>query len=679
MGFIGENKKNIYNISYLLFLNLGIIGIILIALDFFKLINLEFIVSDTLLFSIIIFSLLISLISKYNLDIINNNHNSFLESIFHSSQYLFLSILIILALNQFFRLDFLTQRNTHIIILGIAFGFLAFYRNKDRVEREIEDEKRSEEEKERHRLHEFSWKFPTLNKIWGLRSIVRLMYKEGWGYSLALIGIIILNFYLVFSQWHLIKGLWIDEWISNKTAEVYFSGTFPYFPSGNPISSGYVYFFLLGLFNNLFGFFLHSGRILNLFFFLSFAPIFYLLVKKMFESKKIALISLFIISISSFTIYMINEIRGYVFSLNLSYLIILVLISNIKKFFKFLLIILLSIILLDNHITNIYFLLILLMIIFLEIIFDKDKRKYILLFLGIGFLLFVLALLAYKGNPIEAISFYLRTFAGDLPGWAGYKESFFYPITYLFNNIGNAILILIGLFGYSAFAFKNKRIIYPLIFLIIFIIPLCFSGIPSGFRYFFVIVPLFSLILGIGINHFLKLFDKKTRILLILLLVAMAIFISIGTIQKDVPWAKTLNFEKTSYSITPYIKSETIVITNYMGVQFDEYLPRIDYILYDNQDFFYYENQARFGKRNIFGFKSNGETGKHSILNVSYIDMDNLGTLAKINEKDIVILIRPWPLDIDEETYNEILSLGFEDKSEIASPFRLFILNKPNS
>ena len=105
-------------------------------------------------------------------------------------------ILLIIALDQFLNLDFLVQRDFHLIILAIAFGFLAFYKDKDIIEKELEDEKDEEERAEKKRFEEFGYKFPRINKIWGLRRFVRWMYKEGWLYSLGLIAMVILGFTL---------------------------------------------------------------------------------------------------------------------------------------------------------------------------------------------------------------------------------------------------------------------------------------------------------------------------------------------------------------------------------------------------------------------------------------------------------------------------------------------------
>ncbi len=110
--------------------------------------------------------------------------------------YLFLLTLIIFTANQFLKNQTITDWIPHLTALSIGFGFLTFYSHRNKVEKEIEDEKTKEEDKEKKRKEEFDKKFPRINKIWGLRSIVKWMYKEGGGYSLALIGIVVLGFLL---------------------------------------------------------------------------------------------------------------------------------------------------------------------------------------------------------------------------------------------------------------------------------------------------------------------------------------------------------------------------------------------------------------------------------------------------------------------------------------------------
>src|SRR3989344_1564067 len=216
--FYHLHKSKILYACYLLFLNLAILCFLLMILGYFQALDVSLIINFNWLFAIVVFSLLIAFISKYNLNLYDNRESSLMDTIFQVSPYFFLAILIVLALNQFLKLDFLLDRNIHLVILGIAFGFLAFYKNRDRIEQEIEDEKTKEEQEEERRKQEFSYKFPRINRIWGLRGIVKWMYKEEWWYSWGLVAIVILGF--VLRVWNVGQlGLNIDEQFAYSVAK----------------------------------------------------------------------------------------------------------------------------------------------------------------------------------------------------------------------------------------------------------------------------------------------------------------------------------------------------------------------------------------------------------------------------------------------------------------------------
>jgi len=104
----------------------------------------------------------------------------------------FLLSLLIIVLNQFLKRQIIIDFLPEIIAVSIGLGFLTFYAFRNRVEKEIEHEKLSEEKAEKKRYKEFNKKFPRINRIWGLRNIVRWGYKEGWVYVLILLAILIM-------------------------------------------------------------------------------------------------------------------------------------------------------------------------------------------------------------------------------------------------------------------------------------------------------------------------------------------------------------------------------------------------------------------------------------------------------------------------------------------------------
>lgn len=135
-------------------------------------------------------------------------------------KYLFLAMLILISLGSF--LDFFSSKMTGLSIITILLGVFVFYYNRDVID-EIEEEKEDEEKAEQKRAKEFDRKFPKLAWfnfeygitknwkekrylvsilralaapfVWFARlpySFVKWMYKEGWWYSLGLIGILVL-------------------------------------------------------------------------------------------------------------------------------------------------------------------------------------------------------------------------------------------------------------------------------------------------------------------------------------------------------------------------------------------------------------------------------------------------------------------------------------------------------
>ncbi|MEK6924676.1 MAG: glycosyltransferase family 39 protein [Nanoarchaeota archaeon] len=220
------NKENFYKTGYILSLNLSIIAILLMILSLVEIIDLDIFLSYKLLSGILIASLTLTVFYKHNLDRSRNQYISFIESILQTSPYFFLSILMILAINQFLKFEFIIQRNFHLIALGIAFGFLAFYKNRNKIEHELEEEKQRETQTEEQRLHDFQYKFPIINRIWGIRTIIRWFYAEGLFYSLTIILTIIIGTSLIF--YNLGESNFTnDEFATMESASgFYFTSTF---------------------------------------------------------------------------------------------------------------------------------------------------------------------------------------------------------------------------------------------------------------------------------------------------------------------------------------------------------------------------------------------------------------------------------------------------------------------
>src|SRR3989344_6348353 len=108
---INKTADSIYYAAYLLFLNLGVISLLLFVLNNLTSLRFDFILSSAWFFSIGIFSLMISVVCKAKVDLARYRQNQLIESIFEISPYFFLSVLIILAVNQFLKLEFIISRN----------------------------------------------------------------------------------------------------------------------------------------------------------------------------------------------------------------------------------------------------------------------------------------------------------------------------------------------------------------------------------------------------------------------------------------------------------------------------------------------------------------------------------------------------------------------------------------
>jgi len=301
-------RENIYKVGYLLFFNLAIVTALLLVLSLFDVLELIFLSNNVLSVSLVAF-LTLTVFCKYNLNNLRNRNTQFIKSIFDSAPYFFLAILIILAVNQFAKISFITERNFVISALAIAFGFLAFYKNRDRVERELENEKQKEEDDERRRADEFEHKFPKISRVWGLRSVVKWGYKEGWGYSGILIAIIILGFIL--RIWNFFEIPYNhDEGIYYILFNNMSNNLIPTLDSGGLYFRNFIYTYLAYFANLFVKNTLISIRLVSLVFgTIIYIPA-YLLSKKIFN-KISAIVIVFFITINSYFITYSQQGRHY--------------------------------------------------------------------------------------------------------------------------------------------------------------------------------------------------------------------------------------------------------------------------------------------------------------------------------------------------------------------------------
>jgi len=237
----------------------------------------------------------------------------------------FILSLLIIAINQFLKRQIIIDFLGPITALSIAFGFLTFYAYRNKVEKEIEQEQITEQKAEVKRYNEFDKKFPRISKIWGLKHLIRWMYKEGWWYSIGLLAIVILGF--VLRVWNLGKlSFWVDETQSIVAAKNLILTGIPFYQGSLIYLRAPFYTLLNALSIYLFGLTEIAIRMLPVFFGILTLLAIYFLIKKEI-SKKFALLGAFIYSIFSFAILYSRYNRFYI---ALSLLVLL----NIYFFYK---------------------------------------------------------------------------------------------------------------------------------------------------------------------------------------------------------------------------------------------------------------------------------------------------------------------------------------------------------
>ena len=261
------------------------------------------------------------------------------------SKYLFLLGLIILTINQFLKRQIVIDYINYIIAITIAFGFLAFLASKNRIKKEIKDEKENQEIAEERRKNEFDSMFPKIAKlnlrygfnyatqiksfplfllatflcpfIFLLRlpyKLIKWMYKEGWSFSIPFVIILIIFIAIKIAMPILYTGSYIDEYYHISSGIEFFkTGHFAEIYPGEFYYRGAYVSFLVGLFFKLFGQTIFVAKMLPAFvgiinFFLLFT-----ISRKIILRKIYVLFLLTIYSISPWIILNHFYIRFYIF------------------------------------------------------------------------------------------------------------------------------------------------------------------------------------------------------------------------------------------------------------------------------------------------------------------------------------------------------------------------------
>jgi len=516
----------------------------------------------------------------------------------------FLLTLVVITINQFMKKAWIIQNLNYISAVSIALGFLTFYAYKDKVEREIEEEKINEEKAEEKRFGEFGEKFPFWNRIPILRRFVRWMYKEGWGYSVGLIVIVVIFFIIkiYFSLFHPIivsddvQAIFIGNSIlhGNGFSEITSYGI-PYL-RGAPMS------FMVALFFCIFGFSINVAKLVPAFLGSISFFIFYKLSKKLIECKKILLLTLALFVFHPLIIFNHWFVRFYViyelfFLISIFLSISLLESLKLKKNLKSLLLLggLLTLIVFnwffiyDDGKNLIVFTILLEIIIIVNFKISIIKNK-ILYWIGI----FSITIIAFFLDSVKnIIKFFLF---GNLKN----SEHLGLLIVLFQKNWIFSIALIIGIPLFFFSGKNNKKLIYFVVGLLVLLHLISSKDlqISRGILYFF---PGLILSMGIIINQFNKTFNKKYTIFIICIFI-FATYLPLYPpeyitnhpyleeelhYQDDLSLYNFINLNLTGYRViqTNYeILQETFfnVTTEYIFITNEEYLKKAEYFYYDN-------------------------------------------------------------------------------------------------
>ena len=241
--------------------------------------------------------------------------------------YFFILILLLIILGEFFSPSWLKPFQSLIIILAVISGGLAFWLNGEKIEKEIEKENDKEKKEEDERKLNFSEKFPRVNKVPVVRSLIKWMYKEGWVYSITLILIIIifaslglykLGYFEIRGDEYQVVGsatgyyrtneFYKWDWLKNK------SGKYTECIKEDKYCNytrAWPHTFLIAQSYKIFGISEWSSRIVSLLSGIVFVILVYFISKFFFSSKNIALLGTFALALNPYFLSLFRYIRMY--------------------------------------------------------------------------------------------------------------------------------------------------------------------------------------------------------------------------------------------------------------------------------------------------------------------------------------------------------------------------------
>jgi len=226
----------------------------------------------------------------------------------------FLGMLLIVALQSIFPQPSLGWARTPVIIAAVVLGVVTFYLNRDKLG-EIEEEARKEEIEEKRREMEFGEKYPLVNRVWGVRWVVRWTYKEGWWYSGILLLIVLWGGFLIFHNLGSVDFYHDESWHvsvieSLRHGEGFNTWNFIENKSDGPYTRGYLTNWFGYQFSMLFGYNEFTLRLFVAIVGIMNIPLVYIIFKT-FIGKNPALLTTIGFTFNIIVLYLARFLRPY--------------------------------------------------------------------------------------------------------------------------------------------------------------------------------------------------------------------------------------------------------------------------------------------------------------------------------------------------------------------------------
>ena len=579
--------------------------------------------------------------------ILTNVLNFIIEKRWEIISYLFLLLLLIITLGnftyleKFIDLSWVKKYQAVLTILTIVCGGLIFWHNRERIEKETEEEQNKEELSEQKRKEEFSNKFPKINKVPVLRNLAKWMYKEGWGYSLGLIILILLMLFTYIPKLGY-QYLWSDEFFSFHASEMILEHGKPiYQESGLNYTRAPIYHNLNAKFMGFFGVNEFGSRIINIFFNFFFIFLIYFSLNK--YNKKIAIFSILLFLTTNFTLGIARETRMYsmfAFLFFLSAICFYNFILNNKKlkhkflifktrfdfnYYWLILFIISFYISYETQTLSLIFILSIPIIFFILFLKYQNKKKYILLFFTSAF--FVLIGIYYKTGTLNLHTALIEQQTLPWVNIDNYNNSYY--IDLIKNNFPFYYLTL----PLTIIIFLTKKSKYFDFLFIIFVVGLYFLSkqYTQQERYIYFLFPLCAILSSIVVFETKKVFKnlhlKRIFILIIILLLASQINLFITETRELASYEKNSIFKHKKLNFNEAI--------NYLESRKDNYILITDFhatfTLYSNG----YKSDLILLKKDNYKL----ERGKKDVyLNIKFLE-ENSKEYDKFFEENSNIII----------------------------------------